>query len=474
MPIQDDSALVARLASLNANYTDLGNARRLVGLFGADLRFCPQHKRWLVWDGSRWVWDEDGRINLYAKSVIKVMHLQASQEKNDTVRAKLAGWAWTSESAHRIEAMIKLAATEPRIPVHPSQLDPDPMLLGVANGTVDLRTGKLRASRREDFITKQAAVRFDPSAECPRWNSFASRIFDGPKGLFEYHQRLAGYCLTGLAREHYLFIPLGQGANGKTVFWETLGTLMGNYAATTPPETLMKRKNTGGPSPDLARLPGVRLALASEPDEASVLAEALVKRMTGQDTIYCRDLYGKPFEFKPQFKIVLRTNDKPIIRSDSYATWRRIQLIPYPVTIPKSERNKELLEQLEGELPGILNWVLEGLRAYLRDGLAPPKCIQDAVSQYRSEMDILGDWIEECCEEDPHAKVSAKELYTSYRNWSQSSGHQPVSKKRLSQKLQNRGIERTRTGKGRFYVGLALKTIDLDDVSNQTVHGPMG
>ena len=473
MPKYGMSALVRRLSEIEANYTDLGNARRLVGLFGADIRYCPEFNQWFVWDGLRWVRDEDGKISRYSKQVIKVMYALASEEQ--TVHSpELGSWASKTESAYRIKTMIELAKTENNIPVRASQLDVDPMLLGVKNGVIDLRTGQLLAPRREDYITKQARVHVDPSAECPRWNGFTWRIFDGDKELIAYHQRLAGYCLTGLAHEHYLFIPFGHGANGKTVYWETLGTLMGDYAATTPPETLMKRKNTGGASPDLARLPGVRLALASEPDEVSVLAEALVKRMTGQDTISCRDLYGKYFEFKPQFKVVLRTNDKPIIRSDSYATWRRIQLIPYSVTIPESEWNKELIEQLQNELPGILNWALEGLRAYLRDGLEPPKCIQDAVSEYRSEMDIIGDWIDECCVEDPHAKVSAKDLYASYRNWSQASGQHPFGKKRFSQKLEGKGFEKDRTGQVRFYVGLALKTNDPDDMLNQTVHGAMG
>ena len=248
-PKYEASALVRHLKSIKANYTDLGNAHRLVGLFGADIRFCAQFKQWFVWNGLRWVKDEDGEIQRYAKRVIMAMHSQVAQEENDAVRERLAAWALASEAAHRIEAMVKLARTEPTIPVHPSQLDPDPMLLGVANGVIDLRTGQLQAPRREDYITKQAPVHVDPSAECPRWNAFLRRIFDGDKELIAYHQRLAGYCLTGLAREHYLFMPFGQGANGKTVLWETLGSLLGDYAATTPPETLMKRKNAGGWEP---------------------------------------------------------------------------------------------------------------------------------------------------------------------------------------------------------------------------------
>ena len=474
-PVYEIDALATGLAKIKALPTDVGNARRLVGLFHQDIRYCPAFKKWFIWDGTRWVKDDAGKIVGYAKKTIKAMHRHTGTEEDDEKRKASAGWNFLSESLARIKAMIELAKDDPRIVVHPSELDSDPMKLGVESGTVDLRTGQHLIPSRTEYITKLAHVHFDSSAECPAWTEFVERIFNGDKELIAYHQRLCGYCLTGLTREQFIFIAFGRGANGKTVFWETIGTLMGDYAKTTPPETLMKRKNNGGPSPDLARLLGVRLALASEPDDGAVLNEALVKRITGQDTIACRHLYAEYFEFKPQFKTVLRTNDKPIIRSDSYATWRRMQLIPYTATIPEKDQDKKLTEKLQCELPGILNWALEGLRAYLAGGLEPPKSVRDAVAEYRSEMDILADWIGECLVKVDGVRTSVADLYDSYQTCCKASGHRPFGRKRLSQKLQLRGFESGRTGKGRYLVGLSLRpTPDKASLMDQTAVGPMG
>jgi len=434
----------------------LGNVRRLVAKFGQNLRYCPQHGAWLYWDEQRWRRDELGQINQFAKSIVRDMYLRAFRQENEEAREKLVRWALQSEYVGRIAAMIELAKTEPGIPVAPRELDREPMLLGVENGVVELHTGELRPAKREDLITKQAGVAFDPNAECPKWTEFLQTIFDGDKDLIAYHQRLVGYCLTGLTSEQFLFIPWGQGANGKSVLWETIKALLGDYAATTPPEMLMKRRNPGGPSPDLARLQGVRLSLACEPEEGSLLAESIVKRITGQDTIACRELYGKIFEYQPQFKTVLITNHKPIIRGDDHAIWRRIQLIPHPVTIPPEMQDKRLFKTLRAELPGILNWALKGLRAYLKDGLAPPSCVDEAVREYRSEMDILGDWIADCAIEEPDCRTLVRDLYGSYQVWCMESGHHPFSKKRFSQKLDERGFERSKTGEGRNFIGLRL------------------
>ena len=450
------SAQVGRRLSTQPHSTDLGNAHRLVAMFGHLLRYCPQHCAWLYWNEQRWRRDELGQINQFAKSIVRDMYLRAFRQENEEAREKLVRWALQSEYVGRIAAMIELAKTEPGIPVAPRELDREPMLLGVENGVVELHTGELRPAKREDLITKQAGVAFDPNAECPKWTEFLQTIFDGDKDLIAYHQRLVGYCLTGLTSEQFLFIPWGQGANGKSVLWETIKALLGDYAATTPPEMLMKRRNPGGPSPDLARLQGVRLSLACEPEEGSLLAESIVKRITGQDTIACRELYGKIFEYQPQFKTVLITNHKPIIRGDDHAIWRRIQLIPHPVTIPPEMQDKSLFKKLRAELPGILNWALKGLRAYLKDGLAPPSCVDEAVREYRSEMDILGDWIADCAIEEPDCRTLVRDLYRSYQGWCKESGHHPFSKKRFSQKLDERGFERSKTGEGRNFIGLRL------------------
>ena len=254
-----------------------------------------------------------------------------------------------------------------------------------------------------------------------------------------------------------MFILYGKGANGKSVFLRTIGALLGDYCMTTPPETLMTRRNSGGPSPDLARLPGARLVIATEPNEGCSLDETTVKLITGQDKIICRHLYGNLFEYIPQFKVMLATNHKPIIRGDDHAIWRRIHLIPFDVSFSGSQRNPHLLEQLLSELPGIFCWAVEGALEYQRIGLAPPKRLVDVTAEYRSDMDMFGDWIEERCIEDSSATTSVGDLYESYKEWSKLSGYQTLGKIRFSNRLADRGYGRNRSGKVRSFKGLAIK-----------------
>lgn len=468
------SKFVAQLNSIKAEYTQLGNARRFVGLFGNELRYCVQNKQWLYWNGQYWARDEVKKIYAYARVVLQAMHSQAASEKNDDRRQRLAAWTLQSESAHHIEKMIELAQSEPGISVHAADLDANPMLLGIQNGVIDLRTGNFRPANREDLMAKSCPVAFVGEARCSLWEAFIDRITCGDKRLANYIQRIFGYCLTGSTKEQCLFIFCGPGANGKSVLLRILETMLGDYACTTPTETLMVRRNAGGPSPDLARLQGVRLALAFEPSEGARLSEEVVKQITGQDKIACRKLYGDIFEFDPQFKVALATNHKPIIGGVDHAIWRRIRLIPLTVIIPAEEMDRDLVDKVAAELSGVLNWALQGLSDYQREGLVPPECVLEATKAYRSEMDIIGDWIEECCVEDAGARVAVRDLYGSYQAWSKASGHYPFSKKRFAQRLRERGIKDVRTSGERLYVGLALRSFDLASISGQVVHGVFG
>ena len=266
-----------------------------------------------------------------------------------------------------------------------------------------------------------------------------------------------GYILTGHTGEQCLIILYGTGANGKSVFLRVHRRLMGDYAKNTPPETLMVRATQSGASPDLARLPGARLVIASEPSVGSRFDEATVKQLTGEDTIVCRYLHSNLFEFSPTFKLVLATNHKPEIRDVDHAIWRRIQLVPFDVTIPQREQDRQLFEKLKRELPGILNWTLDGLRSYQTIGLQPPTKVMKATQAYRSQMDILHDWIAEECVREPGARTALKVLHKSYMDWAIANDHTPLSSRIFGNELVARGFERDRTGSFRFHKGIRLK-----------------
>lgn len=440
--------------------TDLGNARRLVRQHGHELRYCPTWRRWLVWDDKRWVVDTTGEVMRRAKATVQAIYAEAAQLAEENERSAVAKWAMKSEACTRLRAMIELAQSEPEIPVMPEQLDVNPWLLNVQNGTLDLKTGTLRTQRREDLITKLAPVAYDPNAVCPIWLHFLDRIMNHNRALIGFLQRAFGYALTGDTTEQVLFFCYGAGANGKSTLLETFRGVLGrDYAQQTPTETLLVKARSGGIPNDLARLQGARLVSAVEADAGRTLAEALVKQITGGDTITARFLHQEFFEFRPAFKLFVAANDKPHIRGTDHAIWRRIHLIPFTVTIPPEEQDKTLLTKLKGEWAGILTWGIQGCLAWLAEGLGVPAEVTAATQSYRAEMDVLGDFLDDCCHIQSTAQVTVKELYGAYTSWCACNGERPLAKRGFGLRLQERGFTPVRLGAAgtRAWCGLGLQ-----------------
>jgi len=398
------------------NLTDLGNARRLVRAFGDRLRYCPARRLWLVWNKKRWKPDGTLRVMRLAKATVREMYAEAARITADTARLALTGHARNSESEARLRAMVTLARSEPGIPVTPDDLDRDPWLFNVRNGTLNLRTGNLRPHRREDLITKIAPVAFDPTATCPRWDKFLSQIFACDEKLIAFLKKAVGYSLTGTARERVILFLYGIGANGKTTLIETLRGVFGDYGMTTAVETLLVKRWGGIPN-DLARLKGARFVSTSEADQAARLAEALVKTLTGRDCISARFLYGEFFDFRPTFVLWVATNHRPIIRGTDEGIWDRIRLVPFSVRVPNAKQDKKLLEKLCAERAGILRWAVEGCLAWQREGLGVPPAVEQATALYRTKSDVLGPFLTECCVIERTARVKFNDLYAAYLAW---------------------------------------------------------
>ncbi len=380
----------------------------------------------------------------------------ASNHPDDEKRQKLVKHALSTESEARLRAMINLAQSEPGIPVTEVELDADPWLLNVLNGTLDLKTGELRPHLREDLITKLSPVRYDLDATCPTWDKFLQHIMDGDEDRIRFLQKAIGYSLTGSTTEQVLFIFYGNGANGKSTFLITIHSLLGDYARQTPTETLLIKRGNGIPN-DVARLKGARFVDAAEAESGKQLAEALVKQLTGGDKIPARFLYGEFFEFDVTFKLFLAVNHKPIIRGNDYAIWRRIRLVPFNVTIPPEEQDKTLSEKLKAELPGILRWAVEGCLLWQKEGLGVPDLVKSATGDYRAEMDVIADFIAECCEVAPGAKTPFKALYKRYTEWCQENQEESIGKKDFGRCLTERGFKTGRNRDlGRFREGIRL------------------
>jgi len=451
------SAERAQTAPPRAHLTDVGNGQRFAQQHGEWVKYCWVWRSWLVWTGTHWRRDPGDGVLELAKATAKAIYLEAGGAANPDDRERLARWAAQSENEKRLRSMLALAQSEPGIPVLPDQLDADPWALNVENGTLDLRTGDLRPHRRENFITKCIPVAYDPAATCPNWLAVLDRIFDGRASLITFLQRALGYSLTGDTSEQCLFLLWGSGANGKSTVLSTALSLLGDYATSTRPETLMVKQGDQIPN-DVARLKGARLLVAIEAEATHRLAESLVKAMTGQDTLTARFLRQEFFTFTPMFKVFIGSNHKPVIRGSDLAIWRRIRLIPFTITIPEDQQDKRLADTLRTESAGILRWAVEGCLAWQRDGLGLPDEVKAATDEYRADMDIIGAFLGERCVLSADAKCAARELYEAYNTWAYQGGDKrPLTEKTFSLRLGERGFAKKATAKGKVWSGLRVR-----------------
>jgi putative DNA primase/helicase len=460
--IYDNAGLDEAPCLKGERFTDLGNARRLVRFYGTDIRYVAHFNAWYIWEGHYWRRDEDGAIMRLAKATIEKLFAEAAKIEDETPRTVMRKFALASQSCARLAAMVKLAESELPIVLSHERLDADPMLLGVKNGVIELETGQFREGRREDYITKRCDVAYDPRAICPQWCEFQATIAGHDKDLIAYKQRLAGVFLTGKCIE-VLFIPWGSGSNGKSTELETYQAILADYGHAADASLLLARKETAGPTPEIVELKGKRAIFINETPERAHLNEARVKYLTGNDTMSGRGLHERPINFRPTHKVVMRTNHKPIIRGTDLGIWRRINLIPYLITIASGDPDFRQCK-LMPELPGILNWMLEGLKVYQREGLNPPKAVCDATDRYKADMDLLAQWLADRCILDrdspaggPQSETLLKELTADFNVWARDDLRRPWPNATLSEKLSELGLEIRRTTPGMAVSGIKLK-----------------
>jgi putative DNA primase/helicase len=440
--------------------SDLGNGRRLVAQHGDDLRYVAQWG-WLVWDGRCWRIDDTGDVHRRAQETVVSIYQEAA-DAPEHKRAAIARWAIASQSHGKIQAMMSSAESHIKVRATPADFDNQEWLLSCTNGTVDLQSGELRPHSQADLLTKTIPVAYNAAAECPRWLAFLDRIFDKNAALIGYVQRMIGYMLSGSTGEQCMFIAHGTGANGKSVMIDIIRAMLGDYAKNADPSTFLVSQSDRIRS-DLARLAGVRFVATVELDEGRRLSEALVKQVTGGDLITARFLNKNDFEFQPRFKLLMATNHKPVIRGTDYAIWRRIKLIPFAVTIPEAERDPRLADKLKAELPGILAWAVRGCLEWQRSGLQEPAEVSAATSAYRSEMDIIGQFLDENCVTGPRYEVACAKLYAAYDRWCDEGGERSINQRRFGAQMSERGIQREHRRKGWVYIGVGLVTDHYDD-----------
>jgi len=415
-----------------------------------DWRYVAAWGRWLVWDGQRWRNEDTLAATDLIRSVCRQTALRAEDRK---VAAKLA-------SSGTVGGVERLARADRRHAATTDEWDADPWLLNTPGGVVDLKTGRTRANDRADRLTKITTA--TPRGECPQWRSFLNDVTGGDQNLQDYLQRMVGYALTGSTREHALFFLYGTGANGKSVFVNTLADILGDYATNAPMDTFMETRTDRHPT-DMAGLRGARFVAAIETEQGRRWAESKVKNLTGGDKIAARFMRQDFFEFFPQFKLFVAGNHKPAIRNIDEAMKRRLHLIPFTITVPPEKRDKHLQQKLLAERDGILAWALEGCLAWQRLGrLDPPQQVLDATDEYFEEEDAIGEFLDEDCQQSTVAREAISAIYQRWRERAERRGEYVGTSRWLTQQLINRGFARTRLhGGAKALSGLSLKPREM-------------
>jgi len=313
---------------------------------------------------------------------------------------------------------------------------------------------RIRPHRREDYMTKM--TRASPGTHCPTWLRFLDDVTAGDVELQRYLARAAGYALTGVTTEHVMFFLYGTGANGKSVFLNTLAFVWGDYATHAPIDAFMETRGERHPT-DLAKLRGARLVIATEVGQGKRWDEGKIKALTGGDTISARFMRQDFFDYKPQFKLMIAGNHKPSLRNVDEAMRRRLHMIPFTVTIPPEKRDHTLPDRLLAEMDGILGWAIKGCVEWQRIGLKPPPCVLAATEEYFESQDSMKRWVEEECVASERATAPTEALFQSWKAWTEKQGEQPGSMRRFADELANKGFGRWRSEKQRGFRGIALK-----------------
>ena len=440
MSKENSNSIVPTADSIRYTLDDKGVGNAFADSFKNELRFVREEKNWYYFDGTRWRRDTESlnareRAKKYLEHLCSIAH---GSENGDFVRfvAELA-------SSGKRKTMLDEAKS-----VHPlsiSDFDTRGDLLNCLNGTIDLNTCERREHNPSDLITKLAPVTYDENAKCLRWLKFIDEIMCNVEETRAYLQKWYGYGITGETSEECLLIKYGpRTRNGKGTLDESVMNVLGDYALNMQPDSLAKRKRYSGssPSPDIARNVGVRFVNVNEPAEDMVFDAAILKQLTGSDTVTARFLYGSSFDFVPRFKLFISTNHLPTITDDTLFASRRIWVIPFSRHFNEDEQDKGLKTQFKTETSksAILNWMLEGLMMYRASGLEAPEAVKKATAAYRQATDTVGSFIENFSIKKAGAKPrKTSEIYLLYKRWCRESSLAYVASQKFVGRLRNMG-----------------------------------
>lgn len=480
LPIADARAAMAggrkaavRAANRKRERTEFGNAERMLDHYGDGLMYVPELDAWFNWTGASWRRAAMVELEHLAKETIRAMVDEGKAIESDEEREAFYKFCAVSQRAAMVANMVKLAQSDPRVVESVAELDKHVHLLGVANGAVDLRTGKLLPPDPAYRITTITDVEFDPAARAPLFEQTVGDVFFDDADMVAFFQRLVGYSLLGKPDEDVLVIPYGSGSNGKSTVLGAIRETLGSHAKMASSETFLSSGPSGASAgqarEDVLRLRGARFVYVSEPDEGSELREGLIKSMTGGESMPARGLYSKAtIEVVPTWVAIMPTNHRPIVKGDDHAIWRRLLPVPFTRNFDKDlavTRDPDRAAKLASEAAGILAWCVRGALEYQKHGLKPPTSVRAAREDYRSDMDLLAEWLDECCEVNPEWTDTNARLWASWEAFAKSRGLISFvrTSTSLTRRIQSRGFVAIKHAErnARGFAGLRVKHADL-------------
>ena len=435
--------------------TEIGRAERFVQSIEETHRFVPETKKWHVCQRGVWKQTDEKQVLDQACTFIKkdALRIAGIDDDRDREEAIVEYRRYANRSG--VSNVAALASFRLRASL--DDFDVDDTALCVGNGWIDLKTGERHTHDPTKMFSQACAANFSRFSEARLWRQTVEQVFNRDWRLIDYFQKAVGYSLLGDNREQVLFVCHGSGANGKTVLLETIRDIVGTYGQTVPVSALMSAKMSGGnSSPEIARLRGVRFALASETEKGQSWSTNRIKQLTGGDTVAARALYQDVSEFKSKATIWVACNHKPKVDAADKAMWRRIRMIPFDRVFAPEEQNPDLAAMLIEERDGILAWMLQGLMAYHAEGLAEPEAVTEATSRYRDEMDSAKRFLETQAELVSDGRTGVSTVKEAYQSWCRDEGLRPLAASQFNAALEEHGCEQKKSGNQRYWLGIRL------------------
>ncbi len=440
---------------MNYGTTDAANAVRFIHYMRGKYRYVTD-VGWYYWDGTRYILDKE-------KSIMQEMIDSVQFFHGTDLGPQITKWILASQNKDRILNAITIAGTDSEVLIRAIELDAEANNLCTPDGIINLRTGEIRpALKGVDFNTRQTAVS-PRTMETPLWSNFLKEVIEDEERI-RYVQELFGAALFGDSRFHVLPVFVGTGANGKSTIIDVISGILNDYAATMPENFLLDTTGNAHPT-DIARLRGVRLAVASETRPDGKFNESRVKMLTGGDTLSARFMGQNFFDFKPTHTLFMAVNHLPEVKSGGDGFWRRLRKIDFRKTIPVEKRKENLAQLLiEEEGAGILQWMIDGAVRITNQGFSEPESVKMATQSYRHEEDHIAKFIDERTILADTAAVTKTALFNAYRDWCAENGEKPITQNNLTREVKARlGVTESDSAGYKMFVGVDLMKVTADN-----------